>query len=68
MAAKHIVKRKTKGTLVSAGYPIRVVNLNLETVSSLSAKLRSAVADIEKLKADLRGLEGRVAEIELDRD
>ena len=40
-------------------YPIKVVNTDRETLSSVSAKLRKALADIESLKKRVRALEAQ---------
>jgi hypothetical protein len=62
--AIYAVKKK-RGTEVT-NYPIKMVNLNRETVASVSAKLRTALAEIEKLKERLSALEEKVEELESD--
>jgi hypothetical protein len=59
-------KKKERGTFLST-VPIEIVNMDRDTVSSLGAKLRSANAEIEKLKARLLALEERVEELEEER-
>ena len=55
--AIHTVK-KNRGTAIT-NYPIKVVNTDRETLSSVSAKLRKALADIESLKKRVRALEAQ---------
>jgi hypothetical protein len=61
--AIHKVNRKQRGTMLNTG-GIPILRLDRDTVLSLSKKLRSALADIEKLKTDVLNLQERVRELE----
>jgi len=61
MAVRKV--KKDRGMTIQ-NYPIKIVNMNRETVSSVSVKLREAIAEIGKLKERVRALEEKVEELE----
>jgi FtsZ-binding cell division protein ZapB len=62
------ISKKHNGYPISLGRKMEVVNLDRETVSSLSAKLLEAIKDIDGLKTELGELKGRVEELQQERD
>ena len=56
--------KEQKGYPLTVGRKMNIVDLDRETVSSLSAKLREALKDIDSLKTELGNLKGRVEELE----